>query len=266
MNCAEFEALAPELARGGELDTASEQQARAHADGCQRCQAQLVAQQKLTQGLQALAVETKLREPSPRLEQALREAFRQNPRPQAPPMEAARSRWVRWGAVAAGVAVAVAMAAGILLVDHDPGAPEAVGIPPTSRESPTANARVEPRPVPPRFGSSEQIAERRIKEPGPQVQPKRPDPEAEPRAVSQSEVVTDFLPLLYEESWNKMRYAQLVRVSLPRSAMFEFGFPPPEGGGATGRVLADVLLAEDGTARAIRFVQPRPDPPHSRER
>jgi len=45
-----------------------------------------------------------------------------------------------------------------------------------------------------------------------------------------------------------------VRVELPRSALASFGMPvgaEPAG----GRVKADVLLGEDGVARAIRFIR-----------
>jgi hypothetical protein len=45
-----------------------------------------------------------------------------------------------------------------------------------------------------------------------------------------------------------------VRVELPRSALSSFGIPV-NADHAGGRVKADVLLGEDGTARAIRFVR-----------
>ena len=45
-----------------------------------------------------------------------------------------------------------------------------------------------------------------------------------------------------------------LRVELPRSALSSFGIPVnAEQSG--GRVKADVLLGDDGTARAIRFVR-----------
>ena len=46
----------------------------------------------------------------------------------------------------------------------------------------------------------------------------------------------------------------LVRVELPRSALASFGLPV--NAEATGdRVKADVLMGQDGIARAIRFVR-----------
>lgn len=49
---------------------------------------------------------------------------------------------------------------------------------------------------------------------------------------------------------------QLVRISLPRSAMRVAGLPVREDE-LDGRVQADVLVGEDGVARAIRFVSYR---------
>jgi hypothetical protein len=46
----------------------------------------------------------------------------------------------------------------------------------------------------------------------------------------------------------------VVRVELPRSAMASFGLPV-NFERAGGRVKADVLLGDDGIARAIRFVR-----------
>ena len=54
--------------------------------------------------------------------------------------------------------------------------------------------------------------------------------------------------------------AQLVRLEVPRAALASFGLTPmdvPDGGSpgtASGTVQADVLVGEDGVARAVRFV------------
>jgi len=65
------------------------------------------------------------------------------------------------------------------------------------------------------------------------------------------EVATEFIPL---GQYQQPEEGHIVRVELPRSALASFGLPvSAEAGG--GRVKADVLLGEDGTARAIRFVR-----------
>lgn len=68
------------------------------------------------------------------------------------------------------------------------------------------------------------------------------------------EVTTDFIPLMQGGRFAQGEGGHLVRVELPRSALISFGLPV-NAEAAGGRVKADVLLGEDGTARAIRFVR-----------
>ena len=69
-----------------------------------------------------------------------------------------------------------------------------------------------------------------------------------------SEVATHFMPLGYADPINLQDGGQLVRVELPRSAMWSMGLPVNIDRYGE-RVKADVLLGPDGLARAIRFVQ-----------
>jgi hypothetical protein len=71
------------------------------------------------------------------------------------------------------------------------------------------------------------------------------------------EVATDFFPMPYASDGREMGSGVLVRVGLPRAAMTSFGFPV-DVERRQERIQADVLLGEDGRARAVRFVQPRP--------
>jgi len=68
-----------------------------------------------------------------------------------------------------------------------------------------------------------------------------------------AEIVTDFIPLMQGGRFAQGEGGHLVRVELPRSALASFGLPVNAEAG--GRVKADVLLGEDGLARAIRFVR-----------
>ena len=69
-----------------------------------------------------------------------------------------------------------------------------------------------------------------------------------------AEIATDFIPLMQGGSFGQAEGGHLVRVELPRSAMASFGLPVNYER-AGGRVKADVLLGDDGIARAIRFVR-----------
>jgi len=74
-----------------------------------------------------------------------------------------------------------------------------------------------------------------------------------------TEVTTDFMPLVYSSvpSTN----LQVVRLAVPRTALVSFGLTPPEPleRASSDTVLADVLVGDDGLARAVRFVRPAAD-------
>lgn len=72
--------------------------------------------------------------------------------------------------------------------------------------------------------------------------------------ASANEITTEFIPLVQYAGFAQSEGGHLVRVELPRSALASFGIPV-NADQAGGRVKADVLLGEDGTARAIRFVR-----------
>ena len=77
---------------------------------------------------------------------------------------------------------------------------------------------------------------------------------------SAGEVATAFLPLGYSRI--PMTSGQIVRLEVPRAALASFGLAaidvPAASRSAT--VLADVLVGEDGLARAVRFVRPMAPP------
>jgi len=72
----------------------------------------------------------------------------------------------------------------------------------------------------------------------------------EPRVAATEELTTEFFPLRYGHV--PISNGHLVRMEVPESAMESFGLPPAAGGATT--VMADVLVGEDGVARAVRFV------------
>jgi hypothetical protein len=73
-------------------------------------------------------------------------------------------------------------------------------------------------------------------------------------ALDQTEIATEFLPISYgDPAWSSVEGGQLVRVQLPRTTLLSFGFPMSEER-SPEPIKAEVLLGEDGMARAIRFV------------
>lgn len=66
-----------------------------------------------------------------------------------------------------------------------------------------------------------------------------------------AEDTTEFFPLMYSNV--PMISGLTVRLELPQSALWSFGLDPDD---PSGKVLADVVIGQDGLARAVRFVRP----------
>jgi hypothetical protein len=75
--------------------------------------------------------------------------------------------------------------------------------------------------------------------------------------TSQREVATPFLPLAY--SAVPLGDGHIVRMEVPRTSLVRFGLLPADvaeiGEGTRGTVIADVVIGDDGLARAVRFVR-----------
>lgn len=67
------------------------------------------------------------------------------------------------------------------------------------------------------------------------------------------ELVTEFFPLTYSNV--PARGGYVVRMQVPRSALASFGASSFASDTVSPNVLADVVVGNDGLARAVRFVQ-----------
>ena len=184
-----------------------------------------MSEHELIRAIRALAASAPPQAP-PAVEQKLLAAFRQR--------QHSRIR-VRW--VAAAVAAA-ALAAALAFVFRlpPPPRPEArVIVPP-----PPALVASAPGPVP----AAKRAPRRRS------ALPQRPLSESS--AVP--EVATKFYELPDADIFAPVEDATVVRVQLPRSFMRVVGLPVNEDRAAE-RIRADVVLGQDGIARAVRFVQ-----------
>jgi hypothetical protein len=120
---------------------------------------------------------------------------------------------------------------------------QAVGTTPVS--APRAPA---PKQAEPTVGRNQVAVEQ------PKKLPNRVRRQASVDSSDEAEVVTQFFSLREGEDLSELESLQLVRVELPGSALSEVGLPvDPET--ATEPVKADVVLGQDGLARAIRFVR-----------
>lgn len=79
---------------------------------------------------------------------------------------------------------------------------------------------------------------------------------ATPSTTARTEVVTAFFPLTYSSV--PVTGGHMVRLEVPRGALRSFGLASADvvEGMPETTLLADVLVGDDGLARAVRFVRP----------
>jgi hypothetical protein len=176
--------------------------------------------------LAAVRAETRGVEAPKHVETALRSAFR------AHANVPVRHGWMRW-ALAAAAALSVIIGAAAWRIGQTVPPPPAVRLtvaPPAPLPQPAPlTARQVKRPVRPRVGPAK-------------VEPPPP------------EFATEFLPIEDTVSLAPIESGHILRVRLPRSTMVRFGFPVNQDR-MMEPVKADVVFAQDGIARAIRFVK-----------
>jgi hypothetical protein len=173
-------------------------------------------EKSLTDALRALAASS-AREAPPELEARLTAAFRR---------ESQKRKLFRWIPVVAAAATAAAVLAILVRLPNNPPPPAAITYKVTAPEITVATAQP---PVPRRRPT--------IRRPAPP-----------------NEVATRFFTLPEARDLPPAEAATVVRVQLPRSTMRLVGLPVNEER-ADERIRADMVLGQDGIARAIRFVQ-----------
>ena len=248
MNCHDFEKLALALARNSLLDAAARDQGLIHTEVCNRCAARLAQERALLARVRAVAVEMAGEEPPARVDALLLAAFRAQTAATASsiaiPAQGRAGRWSNWkfAAVAAGILILISVMA-IIWKSTNSRMPqrEERAVAPTPVNTPGPQA--EP-PV-----GRDQVGDER-----PKNLPKRVHRHASVKSPDEAEVVTQFFPLREGEDLTTLDSLQVLRVELPGSALGEVGLPfDPET--VNEPVKADVVLGQDGLARAIRFVR-----------
>src|SRR5262249_55838718 len=248
MNCHDFEKLALALARNSLLDATARDQGLIHTEVCNRCAARLGDERALLARVRAVAADMAGEEPPARVDALLLAAFRAQTAATTSsiviPAQGRAGRWSSWkfAAVAAGVLILICMM-GIFWKSTSSRMPrreERAG-------APTPRHTARPQRQPP--VGRDQVADERPKD-----LPKSVRRHASVKSPDEAEVVTQFFPLKEGEDLTTLDSLQVVRVELPGSALGEVGLPfDPET--VNEPVKADVVLGQDGLARAIRFVR-----------
>jgi hypothetical protein len=281
MNCHDFEAKITDLARGQMMDAEARDGATAHAADCGRCTARLRDEQRLTAGLREWAATFDGEQMPARGEAQLLAAFRDGRTVTHGWSRAHRWRW----AAAAAVLIALMALAAMRFVEARKPQPFAGHVQPRPEETNSAPSPVENHPAAP---SPDQHAALSPVNPS-SMSPehaliphhhRRPAPRSMPSQVARhtggdassgttqsgaanaaangdgqaKEIATSFISLAGGRDLAAAESLQLVRVELPRSALVSFGLPMNVER-ADQRIKADVLVGNDGIARAIRFVR-----------
>lgn len=249
MNCQDFEIIILEMARAQLLDATARRQALAHIAQCSSCADKLAEQQTLTVAINVTAKNLRHEAASAQVEHSLRAAFRKqmNAKPvQHPSPIRARFRARPMLAVAAAILLFLVLAGLIRLWRLGEPTQKTAEVKP----SPIAPQKVEPGPVAlptaPEHKSALDVASRRRTDRKPVQQ----------TASRDKEVTTEFIALANENELVPLESGQVLRVELPASRLISMGLPITAED-VTKPVLADLLVGQDGMARAIRFVRPQ---------
>ncbi len=275
MNCEKFENVVTDIARGQMTEASFREEATLHTKACERCAARLVQEQNLSVALRALALMDENKKADHGVEANLLNAFRnQTKAVSAPPVGVSKQaetatpkHQVYWWAAAAVIVIALTLLA--LRVQNNqpisqPQAHESKVLPqqpaPQNPQNDTVkqNDNLAPHQDTPiaiinKSGESnrKKLLHQSVKfNPRPAKngqQQNRPNSDNKPA----DEIATNFIPLY---NIPMTEGGQVVRVTLPRSALATFGLPV-NAALADKPIKADVVIGNDGIARAIRFVQ-----------
>lgn len=229
MTCRDFEELVRDLAANRATPSAASEAVQ-HSASCAHCAERLEQEQHFTTALRAIASEEVSVPPA--IEGHLRAAFRES--------LAKPARVRRAGLATVGIWAAAALAAAVALLFVGLG---------RRHTAPPEVAAVQPNVEPEKPAQLTQSRQVPAEVP---IRRVRTTSRSRRRPAADRTVVTDFFPLAYGAQLPSS--GQIIRVKLPRSALLSFGVPV-DAQALDQRVQADVLMGDDGLARAVRFVR-----------
>jgi hypothetical protein len=263
MNCLEFESVIMDLAGNRPLAAARQEDALAHLNQCPPCARRFADEKALFAGLRALAA-AQPGAPT-RLEDALLTAFcsQQQSTAQTAGLKTSREAYFpalrRWGI---GIAAAIPMLAALLFWQMKRPAP----IGGTQQQLASAQKPVvQPRatirqsePAPAQVVKQANVKDSQKLKLTPRPTARQKTPYTANALVTtareQPEIMTNYFLVTPEEELNSQEMQQIVRVKMPRATMVRFGLPVNMDR-IQGTITADLVLNQEGTVRAIRFVK-----------
>jgi hypothetical protein len=263
MNCMDFQSIVLELDR----DDGVIEPALAHAATCADCEARLESARELRAALKALARQDDPMEAPAHVEAALLATIRGGRAVVGSGFSSRRLLTVpgfRLALAAAAALILVALATFIIYTRSRGEAPTMArkDSVPSSPGGAKDSKKGDPKESIPRNGSA---APDEATEHGPQAIAQDRGPARNkarrlsrrnsnsPEGDDSNEIATDYFPISYGSYMQPLDSGQIVRIKLPRSALMNYGLPV-DPLRADEAIKADVVIGNDGMARAIRFV------------
>jgi hypothetical protein len=264
MNCREFERTIIDLGADHLSDAPAPARALAHAESCARCAALLDRELRMTAGLQAVAVEESAINAPERVREALRAAFVRGLGQQAPaaaplavPPRSARQNSI-WKMAAA--AMLLLFAAGTALwmrermaeVNDRPNHILGAAANRSAPQSPPGKTPEGPpeklmeKPVNPRPASGIHSSSAALRAAGHGRRRK-------PKVKEGDREAGELFQLTSVAKSGATEFTQTVRVEISRSTLLTMGLPVNIDRGE-GPIKADIIIGEDGVARAVRIL------------
>lgn len=259
MTCSEFENMIDLLVADELTDEITRQRAIKHSSTCADCSRRLADGRIISASLAALAEETGHTEAPARIKMALQKEFagmlannQHDMTVQSPknivtfPLHRFQRRAVLTVAAAASLVALVALTWQLWLPAFTIGNPETIAIVPLPIPSPSIAPSV------PGTGNSETETVIAKTEP---VSSSRRRPTRTVEAKSDPEMDrVDFIPLTYVSDTASLHSGTVVRVEVQRTTLLAMGLPVNDSRDDS-LIKADLIVGDDGVARAIRFVQ-----------
>ncbi len=252
MNCEEFDRTIIDIDRHHLMEGPGHVPGHAialeHAESCAQCASRLNRERKMTAGLQALAVEEAAMNAPERVRSVLRAAFdeRQAAAASPPVLQWPARRRLLWRMAAAAMLL-ISTIASVLWqreqgaqVDNNPA--DVVNHP--SPQNPPGQG-LEATPQAKRTG---EIHSPKVIRPSARGGRRRMPPVKE-----SAEAAGDIFPLTFVAKSGPTEFVQIVRVEISRSMLLSMGLPVNIDRGE-GLIKADIIIGEDGVARAVRII------------
>ena len=248
MNCQDFETVIIEIARARLLDAVARERGLEHVETCVHCAMLLAEERALSEQLRALSAAARAEAIPTQIEAALLAAFHQRV---SPPPASNNRRWLL------AVAALLLLTVGLSLAGWLSSSPNQK----STTDNSTAKVIVPTPPsVPEKSGKVAQTEPHTIQldQDVKLVKHQRrllrvSDSRTFVKAGQPREIVTQFFPLIQGSELIPLEGGQIVRVRMPRSNLIPLGINFNHEH-ADETIQADVLVSNDGLARAIRLI------------